>query len=152
MPNIHTLTHSLSGWRTCQRKSTVSPLIGCTWRRRDGRENYRSSRPPPSTNSTLHTEVRVEGEQLENVYGSVGGSLSYVYMCSKSDRPRPIRGYTSLHVHVIPRLHLRTTIICRLHRPGAHIHSKNTARGEWSEMGSLNMDNVSRYIKLGTVY
>jgi len=33
-----------------------------------------------------------------------------------SDRPHPIRGYTSLHVHVIPWLHLRTTFTCRLHR------------------------------------
>jgi len=50
------------------------------------------------------------------VGGWVGWGGALLAMCSKSDRPHPIRGYTSLHVHVIPRLHLRTTFACRLHR------------------------------------
>ena len=67
-PLSHPHTQSLLGWRTHQRRSIVSLLTNCTWRRREGKSTEVQVLIPPFPTlhqlhpSTLHTEVSVEGE------------------------------------------------------------------------------------------
>jgi len=78
-----------------------------------------SSHPLPPPTTPLHTPHRGKCGRREWEEGSQGSSN----VSCMSDGPHPIRGYTSLHVHIIPRLHLRTICVCvSVHVYNAHLH------------------------------